>query len=439
MHILNVLLQILMIPLLIRFQTSNCSKRFAQDNKLYYIAPEFDINFANVTFGISRYIDENDPKTSIFSLGQAIGFICQADLINRKKTQFTFNGVINLLFQDFGSIRSSGQGAILTMLSNNFHSNSAELNWYYKRNSTVNITGMLGTFDYGTSKINSAASNYFGIPFVTSGDLARSDPDNFFNGFFPAEKTTFMQTYNTVNYNSFNAVLDILAYFNWTLVGNVFVSNSFGYGRQRDVATYSASNTIPMFACQTIFYFDVASVISYNDGSNIDQFCNCVLEKSVMQVSVLWMDTSTATSFINILRSRCKQSEDWTFIITDDLQSPAEIFLNSTSLLKNSLLLRPNGPWDVASFLEECQDGASPAAKETITELLEAFANTAYQCSSTDDSLELCESLLSGKARKCYCPTSLFQNDPYYVKQHLCTFDLLILMFRATISIPLIQ
>lgn len=408
--------------LLFQFQ---CSKRIkypenlslkriefpAQNNNLtlVYSPPKIDVKFANVTFGSSRFNSETDPELKFLSLGQMIANICQADLINRNKTEFSFKGAINLIYQDYKSIQSSGQAAILSILSNDLE--GGDDSFQNIRKYSANITGFVGINDYGTAKINSLATNNFGIPTLSAGDLARSNPDNDFSGFFSAERTTLLQIYNTLNYNSFTAILDILKFFKWGLVGNIFTSNNYGYERQMNVDDFSANFSFPIFACQTLFYSDLQT----NNDSGLNNFCKCINEKSKIQVIILWMGTPSAISVILKLRNLCDQSKDWTFIIAEDFQTPLN-YTPFNEVLKNSLLLRANGPWDVPSFIDDCLDGASPSTKLLIHELIEDFTLTGYNCTSLhDDKLEKCKSLYQNKNKLCFCPKILFASDPYIV------------------------
>ena len=42
-------------------------------------------------------------------------------------------------------------------------------------------------------------------------------------------ETVFGQIQTTFDYNTFDATLQILKFFNWTLVANLYQSNTYGY------------------------------------------------------------------------------------------------------------------------------------------------------------------------------------------------------------------
>jgi hypothetical protein len=381
------------------------------ESNIYYNAPIFDLKFANVTFGSSRLnVDRNIATGDVFSLGEALSSICQAELINQKKTQFSINGIINLAFQEFSSRQTSGQSAILDLLSNNLIGGSFE----GSLPDSFNLTGLFGTSNFGTSKINSLVSNFYEIPFVTASDLSRSNPDNQFSSDFPAENRTFFQILDTSNYNTFSAVLQILNYFNWSLVGTVFQTNNFGFNRKFQVMDYAANNSIPSFACSTLFYFDIEALVDSDDAIRLTYYCSCIKDKNKIEVNILWMSTAAAVSFISNLREICAEAKDWTFIIADDFQSTVE-FTEESYTLKDSLLIRTNGPWNYKAFLQECLSNSSPSALRTVKELLDEFLLATYNCKlKSNDGLKRCQSLFSN-IDTCICDINIFDNDPYIV------------------------
>ena len=85
-----------------------------------------------------------------------------------------------------------------------------------------------------------------GVPFINAGDFARSIPDNIYGAAAETSKREVFQIYDTGEYNTFQAAVQVLDYFNWTLVGNLFIANSYGYNRQRLIQEYSNEHATPI-------------------------------------------------------------------------------------------------------------------------------------------------------------------------------------------------
>lgn len=405
------------------YSNANLVNNFLNNN-LYYSPPSFDINFANVTLGATRFYNDGFVSGEALSLGESLSAICQAELINQNKSQFSINGIINLVFQDYKSIQSSGQAAIIALLSNSVNGNTTidGLKPY-----NISLTGYFGISDFGTSKINSMVGGDFAIPFISAGDLARANPDNQFSANFPAQNRTFFQILDTSVYNIFSSVLQILNHFNWTLVGDVYQSNTFGYGKQSQVMDYSAQYSTPIFACNMIYYVD--EDLNRNGNiirESIELFCRCVNEKNKINVIVLWMSSTASVSFITILKDRCKEAKDWTFIVSNDFQSPADS-VEAANNLKNSLLIRTNGPWDYLSFIQNCLANSSPQSLKTIEQILNDFLLGYYNCKLiAEEGMERCQNGSNGALSEslCLCDLNILRNDPYAVKTFKILRDL---------------
>lgn len=379
------------------------------ESDIYYKAPTFNVKNANVTFGVPRPNRAGDGSTESFA--ETLTSICQAELINHKKAQISIDGIINLVFQDYYDPRSSGQEAMLALLSNNlfFKTNDTRVNQQY----AVNLTGFFSGSNFGTNKINSLTTNKYGLPFISSGDFGRPNADSRFSGFFPAEKITFAQILNTVEFNTFNAVLAILNHFNWTLVANLFQGNTYGYKRLQSVLDYSSQNASPVFTCGSLYGKDEAA--DKNGKSGIDYFCRCITSKQSINVIVLWMSTGEAYFAIKTIREKCSASKSWTFIISDDIQSAVN-YSTDRSVLNNTLLLRNNGPWDFQTFIENCKETASPEAKETILSLINSFYSRIYKCLlEKEEGIPACPKSIEERFSLCSCTFNELSQDPYLV------------------------
>jgi hypothetical protein len=388
--------------------------KFFIQNDIYYKAPLFDVKNTNVTFGGARPDEFSEfGQSTSQRFGETLPSICQAELINKKKAQVSIEGIINLVFEEFHDQRSSGQDAILSLLSNNlfFNENNTRVNQRY----AVNLTGLFSVSSFGTARINSLITNNFGLPFVAAGDFGRTSADNQFSGGFPAENTTFAQVINTIEFNSFNAILAILNHFNWTLVANLFQANTFGFNRQQNVLDYSAQNSSPIFTCG--FIFGIPQINETGVFDVIDLFCRCVNLKPTINVVVLWMSTSGAFFAIKSLKEKCSSAKKWTFIVADDFQSPVN-YSADKSVLNNSLLLRNNGPWDFEAFLQNCQDNSSPETKKLIISLIKDFYLSVFKCQyyvEGEEEISTCSENIEKRTSACSCTLNEISEDPYIV------------------------
>ena len=396
--------------------------------EIYYKEPFFSLKNTNLTIGAFNYVGKI-RNSSLIGFSESFSSICQSVIINSKNYPITIDGIINLVMQEFNSFVDSGQGAVLKVLSNNLYyaSNNTKLNY----ESNVDLAGLISNSNFGTAKINNMASNGFGLPFITAGDLARANPDNQFSGDFEAMKYTFAQTQVTSEYNVFNATLQILNYFNWTLVANLYQSNTFGYTRQKDVLEYVASNYSPKFACNTVFNVVLPGQEETSKAS-VETFCKCVTSKATINVIMLWMSTSASYSAIDVMRKYCSAAKKWTFIITDDFQNPVNYNSNLDSLSRYSLYIRDNGPWNVKNFVEECQRLAPPEAKKTIMSLFRNYYRESFSCELypelADQDLKKCvNNNITARFKNCICTLDETDLDPYSVKKRVASSIIVII------------
>lgn len=389
---------------------------FLIPSKIYYSPPEFSVKNSNVTFVTARLVRNNTKgqEDSLENLGKSMMIVCQADMINRKTAQIAFDGTMNIAFKDYTGRRGSGQDAIIDLLSNSL---------YYKNNnsrlsSKFDLTGFMGISDYGTNEINSLATDEYAIPFLSNGDSARSNADNEFVGYIPAENYSFFDILNTEYYTSFNVILQLSEYFNWTMLGNLYEETNYGYTRQRSVITYSGYESTPIFTCNNIVpNFDTNRSVA---NSTFDDYCECIKSKETIQVTILWMSSPLAIEVISYLRENCSGSRKWTFVITNDYQNVAVYYRNYAQVFDSTLLLRNNGPWDIKSYIKDCNENASPEARETIQELIGSYYKIAYNCYISDNEsydVEKCSEKIFDRNVTCKCTGNEFNQDQYAVNQ----------------------
>lgn len=385
------------------------------DSSYSYKSPVYGMKNPNVTFAMPGPTKTTSEDELVY--GNMFAAVCQADKINRGVAGINFQGNINLILQKFTSIDFTGQQATQSLFKNNLYNDSSTEAVY--GNNTLPIGGFFSFSGTGSLRINSAISNGFLFPFVFAGTETGQNPDNLFVGRYPSENTTNYQIRDTLVYNSFNAILDVLNYFKWTLVGTIFESNSYGYNMQELVQTYQSQAFYPNFACSVLFSPDISLNTNGTFDSYYREFCGCIGDKDSISVVVLWTTTSSATEMISSIHLACPQSKKWTFIITND----PGFDLNdnyATDILKNSLVLRQFGPWDFSGFMDECLDTASPAAKPVLEQLSsELYANT-YNCIRYKDvnqpDINLCpESIVNRKNTTCFCTGNEVKDDSYAV------------------------
>ena len=342
---------------------------------LYYLAPKFSIKNANVTFVSPKYVvAEKSVENALnyfITTGQVVAVICQADKINRKAANISFNGIMNIAFQDYKTLNGTIQNAAMSLFSNNlyFANNNSRLN-----NNGLDITGFFSVSDFGTAKINSMITNQFLIPTIEAGNSASLNPDNDFVGAFAPSNATFFNLLDSFEYDTFSAVIQLLSYFNWTMVGNIFASDSYGYEHQDQVLLYASSNKTPIFACNYIIpSFRQNQTLS---AEVLQTYCDCINYKSTIQLTILWMGTESALPVIEVLRGGCSGADKWTFLITSDYGTPFNPG-NVVSPIANTLLFRKSGPGSFDEYVEDCLEHASEQAMESIQDFAKDY--TAYK------------------------------------------------------------
>ena len=94
------------------------NEQYLYNNSIYYLPPTFDVKNTNITFGSAAFTPKLTEKVSITRVTELVFAVCQAELINQKKTQFSIDGTINLIFQEYSTIGDSGQNVMLELISN---------------------------------------------------------------------------------------------------------------------------------------------------------------------------------------------------------------------------------------------------------------------------------------------------------------------------------
>jgi hypothetical protein len=409
-------LSVLLAVLFGFFQSFNLITTLAPEETIYYSAPKFSVKNTNVTFGVNRQQDQ-DYKNSLYALGGTLASVCQAQLINQKRANSSIDGIMNLVIQDYASVLNSGQEATMRILENSlyFASNGSKMN----QEMNVDLAGFIGASNFGTAKINSLSSGQFGVPYISAGNSILNDPDNQFSGRFPALNNSFYQILTSLNYSTFNAVIETLLYFNWTLVASIYGANSYGYTRQQQVQEYANFNSFPYFACNFIFSLK-------SSFESIQKACTCVSEKSTINVFVLWMSSTEAIDLIRLARKACSGADKWTFIITYDVRSVAGY--TDTDEFENSLLFRSFGPWGFNSFIHDCIENSTPALTDTLNELFYSYNEIAYRCvSKASEGLDVCPPNIADRSEACLCTFEEFEHDPYIVND--CIISVVCLSF----------
>lgn len=386
------------------FRIYSCSSKY------YYKAPQFDLKNPNITFAFTAYADQGYD----FVPGYMFAAVCQADKINQGLAVVDINGTINLIAQAFLIPDNSSQQATMSLFENNLYNYSTNEPAY--GNNSIPIGGFFGFLGTGSLQINSAITNGYLFPFVFAGTQTSLDPDNNFIGSSPSDNKTAFQIRDSVVYNSFLSVLDLLEYFNWTLVGNIYQDNSYGYTMQQNVQIFQSKSFLPNFACSEIFSTDIAFNLNGEFDATFSRFCSCVEAKAKISVIVLWMTSTLASETMIALHSRCPASKEWTFIITNDVAYDFD-YAYSKDIMKNSLILRQFGEWNFNEFMQDCLNNASAEAEPILKELSDQLF-TSYLCLEPNNSTlytEYCPEDVSKRNSTCICIGTEVENDAYTV------------------------
>lgn len=86
-------------------------------NDIFYQAPYLNIEFTNITFGLSVSLSKKKSSFSYQSYaGGVMAAVCQADQLNHKLyTSIHFTGIINLAIQDYSFDDEIGQYSTLEL------------------------------------------------------------------------------------------------------------------------------------------------------------------------------------------------------------------------------------------------------------------------------------------------------------------------------------
>lgn len=382
---------------------------FSNTGELFYQSPLLNIAKMNLTIGLSIpfYRERGAFDYESYS-GLIIGAICQADQINQGLyDEVNFTGTINMAIQYYLSSDDLGQKATFDLLQSSiFNSTTNEP----LSDNDFQIGGFIGTYSSGVNRVNSALLAGFAIPYMNPGSLNQISQSDNYAVVSTVENRTYFEVRSTKTYDIVDAVIGLMASYNWTIGTNVYQNNVLGLASQQAIQAYVCTNSVPIFTCETII-----SDENIDTSEFYTSLCDCMTKIDVLTVINLWTTQPVAYIIIKKMRQICSAADKFVFIVTGDNQPlPPAIFDNDTDF-KSVLLFRPFGPLNFGSYLNNCIETGTPPAKSAIKSILADTLAKTFNCfeeSESTASLPKCNDNIYNRPVPCICTGLEF--DPRY-------------------------
>lgn len=393
--------RILFLLLYANFIKSSISNDF--ENYIYYKAPILDIDNINMTLAASFPINKGISIGTSDSYRVAASMaICQADKINQKLyPNVNFNGIINIAIQSYANEDSYGQFSTFKLLSNSLYNDiTGEV---LSPDGIFNLAGFFGTKSSGLNQINSDIFAGNIVPMLNPGTIDQANLENNFAIVSTTENRTFFSIRDTVVYTSFTAVLDLMKAYNWSISGNIYQDDIFGFAAEQYVQTFVYKFNDPVFACNRI--------LTPKDRANVNStflldFCQCMKNIDVLKVVNLWLNPIVAYKLIKDMKEQCSAANDFVFIVTEESDPMPPQISEDPDSFKTTLILRPYGPLNVTQYFNECLETATPQAKTAVNTLLDMDLKDQFNCyrrNETNSDFPPCPSILIQRKEPCLC------------------------------------
>lgn len=310
------------LALLLLIHDSFCN--FYQENKIFYQAPFLNINYTNVTFGMSVPLSKIRGSYAYQSYaGGLIATVCQADQLNQKLySPINFNGIINFAAQDYNSADQQGQFATFSLLKNDLFNRTTGKS--LSDENISNFAGFVGVSSAGRNRINLDISAGFLMPFVNPGTLDQIDSSDEYLIYSKVENRTVYSVRDTIIYSNINVIINLMRAHNWTIGSNIFQNNVLGQTGQQAIQTFQSQSLNPLFVCNSILTNNYIKDTEYYVN-----FCQCVTGINTLSVVNIFAVSQVAYEVILQLKNNCKQAKNFIFIIVGESQPlPPKVYQN---------------------------------------------------------------------------------------------------------------
>jgi hypothetical protein len=392
-------------------QVIKCTDSQLKQSDVYY--KDTVLNLDNINMTLAASLPFNRTIINLFSNGEAelaaAMVICQADRLNQKLyPPIDFSGIINIAIQSYNEQDIDGQYSTVELYKNNLFNSTSNLP--LSNYGIDNIAGFIGSTSSGINRINSAVVDGTLIPFLNTGTVDEVDLADKFYIPTTDQKYSFYSIRGTIQYSSLNVVLDLMNAYNWTICGNIYEDNTFGFAAQDLVQLYTANYTSPIFTCNIIF--TAADKITETFISNV---CNCMKNINTLRVLNLWTAATVGYEIIYAMKNgTCPIASEFVFIITGQTnQIPLE-FNDKPEYFRTTLVIQPFGPWNVTEYFNDCLNIATPQAKSLVSNLINDNLRKSYKCvpESEQNGALLPECSKSNFERKDLCTCTGKEYDP---------------------------
>lgn len=396
---------------------------YYQINDIYYEAPRLNIEYTNLTLGMSVPINKTRGSFAYeVYVGSVVATICQADKINRKSyPNLNFSGLINLAIEDYIIQDNVGQYATLNLLKSNLYNKTNQQSISDKNIS--NLGGFIGILSSGRNRVNGEASAGFSMPLVNPGTLDQLDPVDNFAIYSKIENRTYFTMRDTIIYSNINVLVNLMKAYNWTIAANIYQNNVLGFTAQQAIQLYQSRQSIPIFTCNFIITFE-----EFSDPDFYIKFCSCMTSIDVLNVVSMWTVPPAAYLIIKRIKQNCSAAKNFVFIVVGESEPlPDEIAYDNESF-RSVFVVRPYGQWNFSSFVEDCLENGSEAAKNAVETVLDNFFLQIFNCirrlNEFFNDLPPCRKLIKDRTTPCVC-TGLEldpRNNPISVRHNLYLF-----------------
>lgn len=350
--------------------------------ELIYNEPTYPLHNPNFTLGGLFGITSNQTSSSASvdkdGIDRSIAMMCALKQFNEARGPFNVTGTFNGLIYDSGDTLKESEYAAMRLLEYDLkESDTAEAPEEERIQIGAVIADLKSTIYFATQPVYSGFPfTFLGVQYLSSGIgsnttlqprpvfHARIVPQSFV---FSAAASSYMA----------QAIVNMLLYFNWSLVTVMYSSDIFGMEGQAFLQPIIQENYI-LTVCSVI-----SKRIEAVNESELQAVADC-LNQNDSRVVILWsgIDSSIIVKICKLLQSKTKYK-----LIFITPGSEPESYINSASLegLSSSFLFKNINLVPFTDSFKECIEGINPATQEYFDpELFANYWQEKYNCRLDD-------------------------------------------------------
>ncbi len=323
-----------------------------EESEIYYSPPIWEINNPSITVGTIRPFIFREEVDVSYSASATLTAFCQINLINEGLAGPKIKGHFNFkVYEDLSTDRQTIQYFTMKLLENSLY-NATTNQPLIAGNNSEKLGVLLHSEAIGNARAGYGVTDFFGIPYLDYGTQGVNGYENDKLRTANFSNTVLYSTRLTQNFTMANAVFELLDFYNWTLVANIFEETT--YGSYMLTIVQSQPNSTKTFVCTK----QTAPQRLLPTSNFIPNFCACIKTYDKVGVIVIWGEFGYANRVAASIKAQCSGFEDIMFVVADDTDilyvQPAGNFS-----LQNALWVNSNSPGRFRTFVNDCLNAVS--------------------------------------------------------------------------------